>query len=279
MTGALGAALSLLASIGMADGAPIIMTGAGSPAAIQPQVDAFRTLLGPLNPSTAGSFGTGRREINWDGVPGALSAPNAMPAGFFNTTSPRGVRFTTPGTGFQVSADAASGIAAEFGNIDPSYPGLFRTFSPQRLFTPLGSNVTDVNFLIPGSSTAALTRGFGVVFTDVDLANTTSLTFFDASDTPLGTFHVPAFPGNETLSFLGVDFGANLVSRVRIVSGNAALGGPESIAADRVVMDDLIYGEPVATIAVPEPASLALFGAGLLGLCAIRRWLSRPRAA
>ena len=32
-----------------------------------------------INLNVTGSFGTGRREINWDGVPDALSAPNGLP--------------------------------------------------------------------------------------------------------------------------------------------------------------------------------------------------------
>src|SRR5438552_2129195 len=112
--------------------APITFSASGSsPAGIQATVDAYRTDLGTLNPNVAGSFGSGRREINWDGVPDALSAPNLLPANFFNVNSPRGVVFTTAGTGFQVSANAATGIPVEFGNINPTYPSLFQTFSPQ----------------------------------------------------------------------------------------------------------------------------------------------------
>jgi hypothetical protein len=36
-----------------------------SAAAIQSAVDAYRADLGALNPNVAGSFGSGRREINW----------------------------------------------------------------------------------------------------------------------------------------------------------------------------------------------------------------------
>jgi hypothetical protein len=63
--------------------------------------------------------------------------------------SPRGAVFSTPGTGFEVSGDtgdagAGQPAAARFGNIQSSYTANFKAFSPQRLFTAIGSNVTDV---------------------------------------------------------------------------------------------------------------------------------------
>ena len=223
-----------------------IFSGSGPTAAsIQPSVDNFRASLGTLNPNVAGSFGTGRREINWDGVPDALAAPNFLPADFFNSNSPRGVIFSTPGTGLQVSANAASGTPVEFGNINATYPTVFAPFSAPRLFTALGSNIVDVTFFVAGSATPALVRGFGAVFSDVDLPTTSSITFFDVADAPLGTFFVPALAGSETFSFLGVDFQSNIVSAVRISSGNAALGPNDAPpTTDVVVMDDFIYGEP-----------------------------------
>src|SRR2546421_11701026 len=106
----------------LAHAAAITFSASGpNPAGIQATVDAFRTSLGTLNPNVPGSFGTGRREINWDGVPDALSAPNNLPANFFNANSPRGVIFGTPGTGFQVGATASSGTPAGFSNINPTY--------------------------------------------------------------------------------------------------------------------------------------------------------------
>ena len=235
--------------------------------------DQFRLDLGGGAAAGAnGSFGGVRREINWDGVPDALSAPNLLPANFFNVNSPRGVVFATPGTGFQVSANAGA-APIEFDNIDPSYSATFGVFSPQRLFTALGSNIVDVNFFLAGTTTAALTRGFGAVFTDVDLANSTSLTFFDVNGASLGTFFAPGLVGSQTFSFLGVSFADAIVSRVRITSGNAALaaGVRDGGSTDLVVMDDFIYGETVAV--VPEPATLLLTGGGLalLALASRRR--------
>jgi hypothetical protein len=236
-------------------GAAVSFSASGADAAaIQATVDAYRTALGTLNPNVAGSFPSGRREINWDGVPDAMAAPNNLAANFFNVNSPRGVVFSTPGTGFQVSADSSNPTSTpvEFGDINALYPTYFATFSPQRLFTALGSNIVDVNFFVPGSATPATTSGFGAVFTDVDLVNTTSIQYFDAVGNSLGTFFVPASGGSESLSFLGVLFNAGeRVGRVRITSGSGALG-PAETSTDLVVMDDFIYAEPQGAV-TPTP--------------------------
>ena len=252
---------------------PIVRSGSGIDAAsITPARDLFRIDLGGgtvAGPN--GSFGGIRREINWDGVPDALSAPNNLPANFFNVNSPRGAVFSGPGTGFQVSANSTV-APIEFGNINATYPLLFAVLSAQRLFTALGSNIVDVNFFVAGTAIPGATTGFGAVFTDVDLANTTSIQYFDINGVSLGTFFVSALAGNETLSFLGVSFteGA-VVSRVRITNGNTALGANvnETGNIDLVVMDDFLYGEPRRV--VPEPPALLVLGAGLFGWIVLRR--------
>ncbi len=254
----------------------ITFTAVGAnPAAITATRDAFRAAVGGGTVAGAnGSFGGLRREINWDGVPDGLSAPNSLPANFFNVNSPRGVILSTPGSGFQVSAN--SGIAPiNFGNIDASYTSTFQPFSPQRLFTALGSNVVDVSFFLPGTATVATVSAFAAIFTDVDLANTTSIQYFDAFNNSLGTFFATNSPGgSQTLSFLGVRFDAGeRVGRVRITSGNAALGAgvtdQNGDPTDVVAMDDFIYAEPSAT--VPEPTTLLCVAAGLGALALKRR--------
>ena len=160
-----------------------------------------------------------------------------------------------------MSATEESGTPVGFGNLDPTYSAQFQTFSPQRLFTALGSNVLDVNFFVPGTTVAARTRGFGSVFTDVEIANVTSLSFFDGNNALLDTFFVPVGP-NGGLSFLGVDYGSAVVARVRVTSGNGVLRSPES-GNDLVVMDDFIYAEPLP---LPEPGTMGLLVMGTLGL-------------
>ena len=278
--------LSCIAGVTIASGygGAIVFSGTGVDiAGITPIRDAFRTAIG--GGTTAGANGSfsdvtgARREINWDGVPAVSSAPNNLAANFFNVTSPRGVIFSTPGTGFQVSgatSDAATAgqpAAANFGNIDPSYTSTFAPFSAQRLFTPIGSNILDISFFLPGTNSAASVSAFGAIFSDVDLANTTSLQLFDRSNISLGTFFVPAAGSSQRFSFLGIAFNAGeQIGRVRITNGNAALGaGVLDGTSDVVVMDDFIYAEPTA--AIPEPGTWlsALAGMVVLGVLKRRR--------
>jgi hypothetical protein len=281
-TGAALATLVLAATPGVALG-QVVRSGVSPTAAgLQPTVDLFRTDLGGGTVAGAnGSFGGVRREINWDGVPSGFAAPNNLPANFFNANSPRGVIFSTPGSGFQVSGAPTDPVpSTDFSNIDPGYPSNFAPFSAQRLFTALASNVVDVNFFLPGTGTPAMTRGFGAVFSDVDLANTTSIQFFGLGNVPLGTFFAAALAGNETFSFLGVSFADAIVSRVRITSGNAGLasGVRDGNGVDLVVMDDFIYGEPSLAVTVtPEPATLGLFATGLIVLGGVGRLRRKGR--
>ena len=79
---ALTTALMVLCPTGLAQALEITSASGANAAAIQAAVDTFRTDLGTLNPNVAGSFGSGRREINWDGVSEALSDPNLLPNNF-----------------------------------------------------------------------------------------------------------------------------------------------------------------------------------------------------
>ena len=274
-----GFAASTVLIPGVAAGAPVVYTAVGNDAAdITPTRDAFRVALGGgtvAGPN--GSFGGVRREINWDGTPAQFAAPNNLPPNFFNTNSPRGVVLSTPGTGFQVSADPDDpGITpgqVEFGNINPNNIPIFEPFSPDRLFTALDSTITDVNFFVPGTTTPGFTNGFGVIFSDVDLAATTRVDYFDTSGNLLLSGFAPNMPGNENYSFFGVHFnGGEQVGRVRITSGNTPLGAannenasPQTI--DLVVQDDWIYGEPL----IPEPATATLMGLGAAMMLIRRR--------
>ena len=249
-------------------------SAAANAAGITPTRDAFRSAVGGGTVAGAnGLFGGARREINWDGVPDAQAASNALSANFFNSTSPRGVEFSTPGTGFRVSANSGLAVPTLFG-----FSNDFQAFSAQRLFTAIGSNITDVRFFVPGTSTAATTSAFGAIFVDVEVAGDTKIEFFDAGNLLIFSRDALA-AGNQSLSFLGaVANGGERISRVRLTSGrnsiiaNGQLANPND---DVVVMDDFLYAEPLRNT-VPEPSGLALVALGLAGcMMAMRRRHSR----
>jgi hypothetical protein len=253
---AVPAALLPLSAAPAAAAAPSFtrIEGAAADAAgLQPTVDAYRALLGePNNGSTLGSQPAGRREINWDGTPDAESAPNLLPRDFFNTTVPRGAVFSSTTNQFQVSADSdnPTWTAVRFGNINSQYPNIFGTFSPERLFTPWGTNKMSVKFFVPGTTTPATVKGFGAVFTDVDLAGTTKIELYDRWGAQLWWQAVPkGTTASKSLSFLGVKTDAD-VYEVRITTGNAALSSANTDTSSRdvVVMDDFVYGEPKAIV-------------------------------
>jgi hypothetical protein len=223
---------------------PIVITAAGN---IQAAMAQYRDLLGPDNGGVKGPIADGRREINWDGVPDEFASPNFYPVDFFNTdvnNRARGAVFSTPGAGLAVSADSdnPSGAAKSFGNINPTYTQIFPAFSGERVFSPVGSNIVDLRFYVPGTSTPAVTRGFGAVYIDVDRIENTAFEYFDINDKSLGTYATPVF--NEGHVFLGVYFDTPIVHRVRIEYGNSALGPDDGGAVDVSVMDDFIFGEP-----------------------------------
>jgi hypothetical protein len=239
--------------------APVATFAEGSganPAAITPARDAFRTELGGGSTAGAnGSFGGLRREVNWDGVPDSLAAPNNLPGDFFNTTSPRGLLLSTAGSALQVSALAgnATGTPIEFGNQEAGNPGRFQTFSGQRLFAPVGSAKATAAFREVGTATPAFTRGFGTVFTNVDATPDSTIRLLDSAGNELGIYTSPPATGPDSLTFVGAAFPDRRVASVEI-SGSDTGSTVTSSGPGGTVMDDFIYGEPGTFTGPADPA-------------------------
>ena len=217
-----------------------------SSGAIEADVTRFRALLGdPNNGGTPGPLDSGRREINWDGVPAAVTNVPNFPPEFFNVNSKRGLVYNLVSSGLEVSD-------AQFTDINPTYAAEFNPFSGAKMFSPIGSNASDIQFLVPGTDTLAPVRGFGVVFLDVDVVGSTGIILIGEDGRSLGRVLAPARTDARGASFVGVVFRNPLISRVRIISGSAALSPVEKDisqggTADLVVMDDFLYAEPGAS--------------------------------
>ena len=248
---------------------PTVFQAAGPTiASIQGTVDAYRAALGdPNNANNPGPLATGRREINWDGgnVTVDVTTEPVTPFNVFLNT--RGAQFTTPGTGLSQAPSSGGpqgGLVELFDN--PTYGAIFSTFSPMRLFTPVGSNITEALFFVPGANptpgadpvSPATVRGFGAVFTDVDEPDgigprlqrgnprgaSTRLDYFDVDGKRIFSGFVPASPGDGSLSFFGIVFDDARIARVQITTGNVAPGPDDDEENDIVMMDDFFYGEP-----------------------------------
>ena len=149
---------------------PVVFQAAGPTAnSIQSTVDAFRAALGNPNNGnnttarsteavTARSTGTaGTPTLDYDSPGNAVQHVPEHPRRAVHHTGDR----PFPGA---TSGGPQGGLAVLFNN--PTYGTIFSTFSPSRLFTPVGSNITEALFFVPGTNGAIpatvtwLRRGF-----------------------------------------------------------------------------------------------------------------------
>src|SRR5258707_7641310 len=157
----------------------------GDSVSIAAKLAEFRTALGGvLNAPNAPPADSGRREINWDGVPAALTNVDTFPANFFNNNSKRGALYSTPGTGLRIDS-------TDFAAVNAGLAAQFRTFSAKKLFMPVGSNQVDITFRLVGTDTPGLVKGFGAVFVDVDRLGSTTIEYFDVDGALLATVKAP----------------------------------------------------------------------------------------
>jgi hypothetical protein len=212
---------------------------------INATVNDFRNVLGNLN-TTPGAT-SGRREINWDGVPDSLVGV-ALPDDFFNPTAAgapvarqRGLIYAAGAGEFQVSNN-------NFRNIDPASAGELSAYSGAKTFANISTNLWPITFQVAGQTAAAFSKGVGIVFSDVDLPSSTSLEFFEGEKS-LGKFYAPPHNASGNFSFLGVYFPGNeRITKVEVKHDGILSDGQKDISTggqhDLVIFDDFIYGEP-----------------------------------
>jgi hypothetical protein len=220
---------------------PTIFSANGN---ITTAVTEFKNLLGPVNNTTG--MTTGRREINWDGVPDSLDGQK-LPNDFFNPIDNGAPASLKKGIVYAGPNDAMVS-QTNFAEINPNASGSFSTFSGNKSFAVVNSIEWPVTFEKAGQHTPATIKGFGAVFSDVDEANSTFIEFFN-DNTSLGRFYVPAKDNTTSFSFLAVYFPDKVVTRVQIGHEGKLTDGESDITQggtrDLVVLDDFIYSEPL----------------------------------
>jgi hypothetical protein len=212
---------------------------------VDPNIPKFGASIGsPDNKNAVGLHAaTGRREINWDGVPAAFTNTNTFPANFFNKNAPRGAVYEAEGgTGLRVSDN-------NFADVEKTYGKDLIPFSEPRMFAPRGTNQFELRFRIPGTSTPAMVRSFGAVVVDVDKKYVSRLKAFDRYGKLLANVAVPVRKNPDEYSLVGVTFSKPVIARVILVLGDTPIGkGIKDVSSggtkDVVVLDDFLYSEP-----------------------------------
>jgi hypothetical protein len=225
---------------------PVVVSASGD---LTNAITQFRTVLGdPLN--TTPNQTAGRREVNWDGAPATVTNNNTFPLDFFNNTDPAGPNARKRGLQYVGAANSLRLDSSNFAEIESTYADNFKAFSQKKIIATINSNITEIEFRVAGTTTPASVKGFGVVFSDVDQDNYTTIQFYDGNKS-LGVFKAPKRSDANGHSFLGVHFPNDKITRIKITAGTGTLGvGVKDISnggnKDLVVFDDFFYSEPKA---------------------------------
>jgi hypothetical protein len=223
------------------DNDPTIFSANGD---ITAKMIQFRNQLGNLN-STPGAT-SGRREINWDGVPDSMDGKK-LPNDFFNPVGVDAPQSLQRGIIYD-GLDNAMVSKTNFSEINTNAASSFTAFSGNKNFAVVNANNWPVTFQLAGQRVDASVQAFGAVFSDVDKDNSTFIEFYN-SNTSLGRYYVPAHDNTTSFSFLGVYFPNKTVTQIVVGHEGKLIDGEKDItqggSKDLVVLDDFIYSEPL----------------------------------
>jgi hypothetical protein len=230
----------------------------------------FEAAIGGVNnKATPAPQASGFRTINWDGVKtdgtDAAAGPNSTVVIGSKTVGIPLDRFQTNGVYFgavyAVSGDGFTQVNPSVGAATNPPNGLFTPFSAPNTFAMFNDNGIDFKFVVPSPDNStvvsAATRGFGAIFINVELPNTTTIQYFngnnlvDTESAPVG--------GKGNAVFVGALFKDQIITRVVLTLGTdvlfsfdgtttkPGLAADDGVNHNLVVTDDWAFPEPAAT--------------------------------
>ncbi|MBC7937001.1 MAG: hypothetical protein H7Y86_16760 [Rhizobacter sp.] len=227
--------------------ASTILRASGDSLGIVATVNLFRGVLGDVLNTTPNQT-SGRREVNWDGVPSTLTNNNLFPLDFFNLTDPAGANGRKRGLVYVNTGSPLRLDSSNFTELSATHADEFIPFTKKKTIVSANSTVSEIIFKVPGTDTSASVKGFGIIFSDVDDAASTSLEFFNGTKS-LGVYKPLARTVAGGFSFLGVHFTVEKITKIKITAGSGVFAaGVKDISdggnKDLVVYDDFLYSEP-----------------------------------
>jgi hypothetical protein len=275
---------AVLSTAPQASAGTLVFKGVGADASTA--FNDFKAAIGGQNNGAQGAQNSGFRTINWDGVrlDGTDVNPNTVVIDPGKTVAIPENRFRAQGA-LYAEPYAVSGDG--FVSVNPNVAGEFPAFSPKNtfvMFDPESGKFDDrfieQSFTLPGTDRPAATRGFGAIFKDVEIAKTSSIEYFNGSQS-LGKYYVDPSATSGDTQFLGVLFDESIVTDVTLTVGTNAIFsfdgksiksfGPENLAngIDLAVTDDFAFAEPTA---IPEPSTaLPTIFIGMVGAVSLLR--------
>ncbi len=240
--------------------------GGAGPGTTAAALASFEADIGGVKNVAAVPQNGGFRTITWDGVKtdgtDSAAGPNSTVVIAPKTVGIPLDRFENNGVYFgAVYAVSGDGFVDVNASVGAPNPVLFPAFSSPNTFAMLNDNGIDFKFVVPSPDNttivSAASKGFGAVFLNVEVPNTTSITYFNGNN-PLLTQSAPV-GGQGQPVFVGARFPDAVVTRVVLTLGNDVLftfdgttakPGPaadDGVNTNLVATDDWAFPEPVPT--------------------------------